>query len=188
MTRTTKSKLPTPQAIVNETAAHVYGQRVLNNAHRGDIVETMVWMALGEHWQRVGLGWHPWDLQRGEGVARVRIQIKQTAKAQLWGDTVTRSVAFGWKSSPPSYFEEYNPGESIESEGYFCEIFVIGVHDGTDRGNINQADPAEWSYLVIPASDLEPRTNSMILHRVQKKWPPVTWERLKQSVEKACKT
>ena len=41
----------------------------------------MVLAALGGEWRFVGLGWHPWDLQRGQGEDRVRIQVKPSAAA-----------------------------------------------------------------------------------------------------------
>ena len=46
-------------------AENFFSGRILNNAHRGDVVEIIVQSALGADWKFVGLGWHPWDLQRG---------------------------------------------------------------------------------------------------------------------------
>jgi hypothetical protein len=57
----------------------MYSERILNNAHRGVVVETLVLAALGDGWRHVGLGGHPWDVQRGAGPDRVRIQVRQCA-------------------------------------------------------------------------------------------------------------
>ena len=70
--------------------------------------------ALGPDWRFVGLGWHPWDLQRGSGETRVRIQVKQCALLQLWGATKQPAFQFSWSTRPPSYFERDNPGWTME--------------------------------------------------------------------------
>lgn len=173
--------------IVQRVAEQIYGSRILNNAHRGDVVEMMVLAALGDDWKHVGLGWHPWDLQRGHGQDRVRIQVKQTAAMQLWGKTVQRTLSFGWKPNPPSYFKRDNPDEHIENEGWFCDLFIFGLHDETDEARIEQADPRQWSFLVIPTTDLKRRTNSMRLSKARQIWTPIEWQRLRQEVERRIK-
>lgn len=143
----------------------------------------MTLAALGPEWKHVGLGWHPWDLQRGQGAERIRLQVKQTAALQLWGKSVNRTLQFGWKSNPPYYFERDNPGEAIEPEGWFCEGFVFGIHDGTDRERVDQVDPEQWSFLVIHVRDLHPRTNSMQLSKARDRWKAVPWKELRREVE-----
>ena len=180
--------IPTRQEIVRRVADQIYGQGILNNAHRGDVVEMMVLASLGNDWNHVGLGWHPWDLQRGQGQGRVRIQVKQTAAVQLWGPTKHRALNFGWRPNPPSYFHRDNPGEPIENEGWFCELFVFGLHDETDETRIDQADPEQWSFMVIPTNHLKPKTGSMQLSKARTKWTPVKWQQLHQSVERCLPT
>lgn len=179
-----KSKVPTRTDIVEMAARVVYGGRILNNAHRGDVVEMMVLLALGEGWRHVGLGWHPWDLQFGLGGNRIRIQVKQTAALQLWGTTVRRNLHFGWKPNAPSYFRRDNPGEDIEEEGWFCDLFIIGIHDEVDPTKADQADPAQWNFVVIPACDLEHGLKSMNLRKATERWLPVPWNQLKDEVDK----
>lgn len=176
------STTPDRSEIIEMVAKQMYSGRILNNAHRGDLVEMMVLAALGPEWRHVGLGWHPWDLQRGNGPDRIRIQVKQTAAVQLWGDTVSRVLQFGWRPNPPSYFERDNPDEEIETEGWFCEMFVFGIHDEMDRSLIDQADPAQWEFIVIPVGDLKPRTQTMQLSKASSLWRTVAWEQLKQEV------
>ena len=162
----------------------MFSDSVLNNSHRGDVVEMLVYSALAPDWDFVGLGWHPWDLQRGTGADRLRIQVKQSAALQLWGKTKRPAISFGWSKNPPEYFERYNPGETIESEGWFCEIFVIGVHQNDDPHTVDQVDPRQWSFLVIPTSDLKQGTNSMVLTKALSRWQPVDWISLKETVQK----
>ncbi|NMC87668.1 MAG: hypothetical protein GYA69_04465 [Candidatus Moranbacteria bacterium] len=176
---------PSRDEIIGMVAKQVYGGPILNNAHRGNVVEMMVLSALGPEWHLVGLGWHLWDLQRGNGASRVRIQVKQLAALQLWGPTVTPLISFGWKKKAPSYFFRDHPDEAIESEGWFCDLFVCGIHLETDRKRVDQADPAQWQFLVIPTSNLKPRLNSMALSKALVRWKPVTWSQLPETVEQA---
>ena len=176
--------IPTRQDILQRMMDYIYSQPLINNAHRGDVVEMMVLAALGSDWRHVGLGWHPWDLQRGDGQDRIRVQVKQTAALQIWGPTKQRTLAFGWKQNPPRYFDRDNPNEHIEKEGWFCDLFIFGLHDETDKDIADQADPRQWSFMVIPTTDLKPKTNSMQLSRARQRWTPVKWQQLSQEVEK----
>lgn len=169
--------------VIAMVAENMYSGKVINNAHRGDIVEMMVLAALDGDWRPVGLGWHPWDLQRGEGSERVRIQVKQCAALQLWGPTRKLKLIFGWKKKPPEYFHKDNPGEEIESEGWFCDLFVFGLHLEKDEDRTDQVEPTQWSFLVVPTSDLKRGQNSMGLTKALKKWQPVTWNELPDTVD-----
>ena len=133
----TSRTTPSRDHILQSISDNMYSGRVLNNSHRGDVVEMMVLSALQPEWNFVGLGWHPWDLQRGTGDNRLRIQVKQSAALQLWGPTKRPAISFGWSKKAPDYFKRDNPGESIESEGWFCEIFVVGIHSGTDPETVH---------------------------------------------------
>jgi hypothetical protein len=176
--------IPTRQDILKQMVDCMYSPPIINNVHLGDVVEVMVLAALGGDWKHVGLGWHPWDLQRGDGQDRVRIQVKQTAALQLWGPTKTRTLSFGWKKSKPKNWEDYNPGVYIEDEGWFCDLFVFGLHDETDKDIADQADPRQWAFMVIPTSALEPKTKTMQLSKARQRWTTVKWQQLSQEVER----
>lgn len=181
-------EIPDRAEIIEMVAREFYSGKILNNAHRGDAVEMMVLAALGPEWKHVGLGWHPWDLQRGQGYERVRIQVKQTAALQLWGNTVRRTIQFDWKANAPSYFERDNPGELIESEGWFCDLFVFGLHDETDADVADQLDLAQWTFMVVPVCDLTRGKKSMVLTKAMAKWPVVSWNLLKNAVDESIET
>lgn len=177
--------VPSRDEIIELVAKEMYSGPIINNVHRGHLVEIMVLTALGAEWRLVGLGWHPWDLQRGEKDERTRIQVKHSAALQLWGKTKSRSLSFGWSSKPPSDFFEYNPGEEIENEGWFCDLFVFGLHNEVDPDVADQADPSQWEFLVIPVCDLKHGQNTMQLNKALEKWTPVTWSSLDAEVEDA---
>ncbi len=176
---------PIRDRIIQMVAENMFTPGILNNSHRGDVVEMMVLAALGPEWRFVGLGWHPWDLQRGAGSSRVRIQVKQCAALQLWGATKRPSIRFGWSKNAPSYFSRDNPGEEIELEGWFCDVFVIGVHQNDDPDTVDQVDPGQWRFLIIASIDVPARCNSMTLTKALRKWELLPWTGIKDGVEDA---
>lgn len=180
---------PSREDIVTLVGRLMYQQRILNNTHRGNVVEAMVLAALGPDWKLVGLGWHPWDLERGSGSSRIRIQVKQWAALQLWTPKKPGrpKVTLGSKEKPPGYFSRDNPGVNIEPEGWFCDLFVIGIHRESDRDRADQVDPAQWQFLVIPTCDLQPRQNTLDLDaaRASNRWPVVSWSELSEAVKRA---
>ncbi len=161
---------------------HVYSGPILNNSHRGDFVEMMALAALGPEWRFVSGGWHPWDLQRGSGSERVRIQVKQSAALQLWGETKKMMFSFPWSDKPPAYFFRDNPNEKIEDCGWFCDLFVVGIHDVKDLSLCDQTNADQWKFFVIPISELPPKSSSMTIDKTLKRWTPVSWKDLKTEV------
>jgi hypothetical protein len=161
----------------------LYSQRVLNNSHRGDFVEMMVLDALGPEWHYVGLGWNIWDLQRGSGNDRSRIQVKQCAARQLWGKTKCMTCQFPWSKEAPFYIRRDYPNEALEKQGWFCELFVAGVHSIHDEKLCDQTDPSQWQFMVVPARELKLGQKSMTLSKAMKRWPLVPLAGLKSAVD-----
>lgn len=192
---TDNRKVPSRDDIIQMVSREMYSGKILNNAHRGHVVEAMVLSALSpdhalgpDQWRLTALGWHPWDLQRGKGEDRVRIQVKQCAWLQLWtpkNDKEDLRLHFVWKKSRPRYFKRDYPDEDIEREGWFCDMFVFGVHEEKDRDRADQVDPDQWTFLVIPAHELREDLKSLSLEDAKAKWPPVSWSGLAESVESA---
>lgn len=174
---------PSRESILDLLVSKIFSEKIINNAHRGDLVEMMVLAALGEEWKFVGLGWHPWDLQKGQGKDRVRLQVKQAAALQLWGETKDMAVHFGWRSQAPQYFKRDNPHEAIEDSGYFCEIIVAGLHLEKDKAVVDQVDPNQWQFCVVPTKELPERQGSMRVEKVLERWPAVGFGELRQKVE-----
>ena len=162
----------------------VYSGRILNNSHRGDFVEMMVLDALGPEWRHVGLGWNVWDLQRGTGRDRARIQVKQCAARQLWGKTKSMTFHFPWSEQAPAYMARDFPNELVEKNGWFCELFVVGVHAIDDESLCDQTDPTQWRFMVVPSIELKQGQSSMLLRRAIKRWPLVQLAELKATVHR----
>ena len=77
------------------------------------------------------------------------------------------------------------PGVYIEEEGWFCEIFVFGLHLEKDKSKADQVDAKQLKFLVIPVTDLRHKVDSMVLTKALKKWEPVSWSELPYSIDNA---
>ena len=156
----------------------LYDRPVMDNRDRGAYAEQLVGKALSREWRWVGLGWHPWDFQRGKGKTRLRIQIKQSASQQIWTPRKlqTRTFMIPIRKKAPSYFERDNPGEHIESCGHFCELFVFAWH-GVHGASCDQRDPYQWDFFVIPERVFHKRSK-VPLHELEQDHPVHSWSKL----------
>lgn len=68
--------------------SRLFGQPILNNVVRGEVVEEMCLMALEPAWRHAGGDYGAWDLEHPK--TGLRIQIKQSAARQSWGNRFRR--------------------------------------------------------------------------------------------------
>jgi hypothetical protein len=162
---------------------NLYSNPILNNSHRGDFIEMLVLDALGPEWRYVGLGWNLWDIQRDTGKDRARIQVKQCAALQLWGKTKRMIFHFPWSDHAPAYIRRDFPNEALENDGWFCDLFVVGVHAVEDEMLCDQTDPSQWQFMIVPSRELKRGQSSMTLSKAMKRWPLVPLVELKSAVE-----
>ncbi len=88
-----------------------------------------------------------------------------------------------WRDSAPAYIRRDHPSEALESSGWFCELFVLGVHPVDDERTCDQTDVTQWEFLVVPSRELKREQSSMILREATTRWPPVPLTALKSTVE-----
>jgi len=155
----------------------LFGGATLDNAMRGNFIEALVFHELtgadlaraGEaRWHHVGLGWGPWDLQRGTGAGkdRVRFQVKVKAAKQIWTPVKERPPVFdlGWKKNKelPSYFERDFPLDKhgvCEASGHRCDFFLLAWHGPDPITNQPVADEAQsnphnYRFFIAPVSEM----------------------------------
>ncbi|KKS23923.1 MAG: hypothetical protein UU82_C0016G0005 [Candidatus Nomurabacteria bacterium GW2011_GWC2_41_8] len=158
--------------IIKRLIDHLYNQKIMDNRERGSYAEAMVWQALfitDPAWEWVAAGWHPWDFQKGNGIKRIRIQLKQSAAKQLWTPRGKVIHAFSTQiKNKPSYFERDHSKEPIEERGRFCELFIFAWHGIYDE-TCNQRDSSQWLFYVIPEKSLGSK-NSVRLIDLESSW------------------
>lgn len=163
----------------------LFGGETLDNSVRGIFIEAVVMDALARHdranglgtrWRHVGLGWGPWDLQRGtgEGNDRVRFQVKAKASRQLWKPQRERPYEYdlGWKDAEtlPAYFERDFPTTvfgDCEPAGHRCDFFLLAWHGpnpvtGQMSRREQQSNPGNYDYFIVPCSSLGPNAGSVV--------------------------
>jgi hypothetical protein len=89
---------------------------------------------------------------------------------------------FPWRDRAPAYISRDFPQEALEKEGWFCELFIVGVHTVEDELLCDQTDPSQWQFMVVPARDLKRGQSSMTLIKAIKRWPLVPLAELKSAV------
>ena len=57
---------------------------------------------------------------------------------------------------------------------------MVGIHSGKDPETVDQVDPKQLRFLVIPATDLKKGTNSMVLTKALDKWSRVDWGSIRE--------
>lgn len=152
----------------------------MQNNLRGIYCEYMVADALGPACNIVSHSWNAWDLELGDQAGafpdRIRLQVKNTARLQPWQIGTLERTRCQWslpQRRRPAYFSSYNPGIQCEEYGFLCDAFVLCHHPETDENLVDQSDPAQWWFYVVPvtaetspyalyqpASDAKARTRS----------------------------
>ena len=150
---------------------------VLDNAIRGHYIEALIWASLEKHnsfratdsqWMNAGVGWGPWDLQRGrfDRGDRVRVQIKIKADVQLWKSQKDQphKYTLGWNNKDaPKYFErdfEKAVFGTIEPPpSYRCDLFLLGWHglgpQETTRRHFDQTVPDDYDFFIALVDELK---------------------------------
>jgi hypothetical protein len=83
----------------------------------------------------------------------------------------------------PGFILRDFPNEAFEKDGWFCELFVVGVHAVEDEKVCDQTDPTQWQFMIVPSRELKRAQSSMTLSKAIKRWPLVPLAGLKSTVE-----
>lgn len=90
---------------------------------------------------------------------------------------------FPWSDHAPAYIRRDFPNEALEKDGWFCELFVVGIHAVEDEMVCDQTAPSQWQFMVVPSRELKRGQSSMTLSKAMKRWPLIPLSGLKSTVE-----
>lgn len=169
--------LLTPATVLSEVR-RTYDRRVMNNVHRSEYVEAIVALAL-----RTG-GWKrmtPWDSWDCEHVGGVRLEVKQSAFAQGWGE---RSSPPRFDVAPRTGYWDYREQAWVDQTGRNADIYLFAWH-GEPRDLADQRDPASWEFHVVLERDLPPTQKTIGLAAIRKLADPCGVDDLAVTVERA---
>lgn len=176
----------------------LFGADVLDNSMRGSFIEAVAFHSLrqwdsgrgiAERWHHIGLGWGPWDLQRGTARAgdRVRVQMKAAAHRQLWAPPERHDPCYELgpaTKEPPEYFTTNFDPELIgafEPLGYRADLFLLAWHE---QGS--QADPRTYEFYVLPVTELQTLPKRPLVRRVRAGRQPVSLDELPEALNAAA--
>ena len=136
---------------------------VMQNNLRGLWVEAMVAELLGPEWKHTGADWAAWDFERADGL---RLEVKQSARAQSWGVSNT-APRFSIKAARGHYPDNapYLPNGSGDR---LAHVYVFAWHDGDD-----QREAQEWKFFLVKADQLRKGQKGISLGAICKMVDPV---------------
>jgi hypothetical protein len=136
-------------AIISRLTRRLYGNPIIRNDLRGELVEEMVAVALEPEWSGCGGDWASCDLKRvSDGL---RMQVKQSAALQTWDipDGPEPKPCFSIKSKK----YRWEGPLRFEDEGRQADVFIFAWHGRTDA-LADHRNPDQWQFFVVAERDL----------------------------------
>ncbi len=148
------------QNALDRLVARLYGQSIIRNVLRGELVEQFVLDALGEGWLAAG-DWEAWDIQSADG--KHRIQVKQSAARQNWAeaDCKPSKARFSIKGTM-AWTEAGGWAGDISRQ---ATLYIFAWHPFVNA-SADHRDPDQWEFYLI-ATDKLPNQNSMGLSMIK---------------------
>jgi hypothetical protein len=141
--------IPGREDILARLFSRQFGQPIVRNDLRGELVEEIVGAALEPDWRLCGGDWAAYDVEHV--VSGLKIQVKQSAAKQSWH-------ALGLKISSPRFSiatktGRYEGANWKAEESRNADIFVFAWHPITDE-TCDHADPEQWQFYVVSETQL----------------------------------
>lgn len=166
-----------------DTVVLQYNRKIMNNIHRAEYVECLVANLLGKEWTlpwTEGWDWASWDLRHESGTT---LEVKQSAARQRWhrgqGST-TRPPRFDIAPRSGRWNDE---SEWVNDPGRAADIYVFAWHAETDESLVDQRNPKQWGFFVVPTVNLPPEQKSIGLTGIEALAPMVRSEALSPTVQ-----
>lgn len=146
---------------------------VMQNNLRGLWVEVMISELLGCDWKHTGDDWAAWDI---EGPNNVRIEVKQSARAQSWG--ISKKPPIFSIAAAKGHYPDGTTYVENATGRRFADIYIFAWHDGQDQRQVS-----EWQFFVIDERQLPPSQKTLSLSRVKKLATAVSASGLRKEVQ-----
>ena len=137
-------------SIIAELATDLFDRPVMSNLVRPLYVERLVARALGAPWKHVGGDWAGWDLQCATGA---RLEVKQSAVRQTWTD----GPGGRCRPTAASFDIAWRTGHWADAGSRWvsgacrpADVYVFAHHAVFDIQQVDQRDPGQWTFYVLP--------------------------------------
>ena len=171
------------EVIVERLVKRVYGQPLIENAYRGDYMEYMVALALGETW-RLTPPWVSWDLEHG--ASRVRVEVKQSAARQTWTEPPVakehpRRPRFDITPQQGYYLNRDADWVSTPLQRQ-ADIYVFAWHPEREEQLADHRCPEQWRFFVVSERRLPRRQKSIGLRPLGRLTDPCVYRDLAEII------
>ena len=171
------------EVIVERLVERVYAQPLIENVYRGDYMEHMVALALGEEW-KLTPPWVSWDLEHQ--TSRVRVEVKQSAARQTWTEPSVAKERRRW----PRFDITPHPGYYLNGTADWVEtplqrhadIFVFAWHPERDVATADHRCPEQWRFYVVVERRLPRKQKSIGLTPLNRLTDPCAYEDLANGI------
>ena len=134
--------------VVEKVSQAAFGNPLVTNVLRGQVVEAIVAMALEPEWRWCAADYSGWDFERGDGL---RLEVKQSAARQSWVSVKPSRAAFDVAARTG-----YNGDDSwVDAPGRHAHLYVFAHHPRTGD-DVDHRDPHQWNFHVVPTAVLPP--------------------------------
>ena len=120
---------------------------LLTNTTRGVLAEYIVATALGIH-DTKRVEWDQYDLD----IDGVGVEVKSAAYVQTWKQAQISKIMFGIR---PAKGWDARTDTSADSAKRSADVYVFCLLEGEDRQHIDPLDVAQWTFYVLPTSELD---------------------------------
>ena len=133
---------------IDRLIERLYGQPIIRNVLRGELVEQFVLDALGEGWIAAG-DYEAWDVESVDG--KHRLQVKQSSARQSWSelDCKASSPRFSIKASKTWVNEKGWHGQRARQ----ATLYVFAWHPLVDT-TADHRNPNQWEFFLVQSRSL----------------------------------
>ena len=143
--------IKTPDEIRDLLRDRLFGQKVIQNNFRGELVEEIVASVIAPAWAHCSEDWSSWDFRRG----RQLVQVRQAAARQSWdrdGESrPKRTPAFAIR--PNSGYYIGSEWRALEKPERLAQIYIFAWHDDSTAA-ADHFDFFRWVFFVVPTVTL----------------------------------
>jgi hypothetical protein len=168
--------IPTISDITTKVSVAAFGRPLITNILRGQVAEAIVAAALEPQWHWCSGDWASWDFER----EAVRLEVKQSALVQTWGDKPTKSPRFDIRERH-EWCGETNTW--LPDKKRFAHIYLFALH--SDVTCPDHRDARQWTFYVIPTDRLPESQNHIALGSVKALADQCSYVELRSAVNSA---
>jgi len=171
--------------IVKSLSERYFNGPIIASNERGDYVECMVGLALGDEW--IGAPeWTSWDFTHVEH--GLRLEVRQESALQSWSakpcDSSGARNAFPVAPVNGIYDELTADWMPYRRPRRPADIFVFAWHPECDPQLADQRLPDQWMFFAVSERQLRRGQKSITVSQVQKRWKQAPYAELGPAVAK----